>query len=63
MKQNIITINTFNDFVEESKKLPDLNRKLNFNLSPLDQHFFDVADKHGVIDQMLDDEYDMDDQF
>ena len=58
MKTKKVTINNFEDFVEESKKLPDLDRLLNFNLDPLEQHFFNVADKHGIIDRMLDADYD-----
>lgn len=44
------------DFIDETKMLPDLNRKLTFNLDPLESYFFDVAEKHGVFDNM-DDEY------
>lgn len=57
MKPKNITINTFDDYVKEAGMLPDLNRKLNFNLSPLEEHFFDVADKHGIFDHMEDDEF------
>jgi hypothetical protein len=63
MKPKNITINTFDDYLEEARMLPDLNRKLNLNLSPLEEHFFDVADKHNIFDHMdhmedgRDDEY------
>ena len=56
MKPKNIVINTMDDFIDETKMLPDLNRKLTFNLDPLESYFFDVAEKHGVFDNM-DDEY------
>ncbi len=34
--------------------LPDQDRQVSFQLSPIEQHFFDVADKHGVLDSMID---------
>lgn len=49
-----VTIRTFDDFVEETKMMPN-GTPVDFNVtSPLEQYFFDAADKHGVIDQLLD---------
>jgi len=49
-------IHSFDDFVQEAAKLPDLSRAPIFHLDPLEAHFFSVADKHGVIDEILDPE-------
>lgn len=57
MKPKNITINSFDDFVEESKRLPDLNRNLNFVLDPLESYFMGVADKHHIFDHMEDEEF------
>lgn len=52
------TIRTFDDFVEETKMLPSLT-PVDFSVTdPLEQHFFNVADKHGIIDALLDPFYD-----
>jgi len=60
MKTKNIVINNVDDFVDELKMLPDLNRKLVFNLNPMEEYFMGVAEKHGVFDNMDDgyeDEY------
>lgn len=50
------TIRTFDDFVEESEMLPDGREPDICITDPLEQFFFDVADKHGIIDRLIDGE-------
>ena len=53
-KRNVIR--NFDDFMEEAKMLPDFNDPPVFAISnPLEQHFMNVADKHGVLDEILQD--------
>lgn len=51
-KKKTRVIRNFDDLVEESKMCPTDDDYV-FNLDPLEQHFFDVADKHGIIDEMF----------
>lgn len=54
-KRNV-TIRNFDDFVEESRMLPD-GANINYAINdPLERRFMEIADKHGVIDQILDDD-------
>jgi len=57
MKPKNITINSVDDFIEETKLLPDLNRRLVFNLDPIDEYFMGVAEKHGVFDNINEEEF------
>lgn len=44
-------IKDFDEFIEECKMLPDLNRERVIKPSnSLEAHFLNVADKHGIID-------------
>jgi hypothetical protein len=52
MKPKNITINSVDDFIDEIKMMPDLNRRLVFNLDPVDEYFMGVAEKHGVFDNI-----------
>lgn len=48
------TVEDFDSFVREASMLPDMT-PTRFNITdPLEMHFMSVADKHGVIDRMLD---------
>ena len=52
-----VTIRTFDDFVAEAGMLPD-GTPVDFAVTdPLEQYFFGVADKHGIIDEILLDDY------
>lgn len=53
--QKLGVIQNFDDFAFEAGMLPDLSSPPIFRLTPLEHHFMEIADKHGVIDQMLDD--------
>jgi hypothetical protein len=57
MKTKNIVINSVDDYIQETKMLPDLNRNLVFNLNPMEEYFMGVAEKHGMFDNM-DDGYD-----
>jgi len=47
-------VEDFDSFVREASLLPDLNRRTVFAVrDPLELHFMNVADKHGVIDAIL----------
>ena len=49
-------IEDFDSFVREAAMLPSL-RPRRFNVSnPLEMYFMEVADKHGVIDEILNNE-------
>lgn len=53
------TVAGFDSFVREAGMLPDLSRPVRFAINdPLERHFMEVADKHGVLDQILDEDYD-----
>ena len=48
-------VEDFDSFVREAGMSPDLNRRTVFAISnPLEQHFMNVADKHGILDAILD---------
>jgi len=52
-------IRTFDDFTQEAAMLPDMLRETSISVTnPLERALFDVADKHGVLDQMLSDQLD-----
>lgn len=55
MKQPVIK--NFDDFTEEVGRMPDLTRQPVFHLTTLEAHLFDVADKHGIIDKMIDQQW------
>jgi len=53
-------ITSWDEFIRETKMLPD-GREPKFNItSPLEQHLFGVADKHGVMDQVLNEDFNED---
>ena len=54
-KNKIHKLTRFDDIVEESKMCPGgLDDEYDIVMkSPMDQYFLDVADKHGVIDEMF----------
>jgi hypothetical protein len=55
-------IRDFNEFIDECKMLPDITRERIIQpRNALEAHFFEVADKHGVLDAALD-EYNGDGQ-
>lgn len=54
-------IRTFDDFAEECKKLPQLELRDFSVTDPLERFFFDKAEKHGVIDAMLDEDSELED--
>lgn len=48
-------IRNFDDFVEEAGMLPDLSAPAEIHISnPLELYFMQVADKHGILDRILD---------
>jgi len=48
-------VEDFDSFVREAGMLPDLSRRPIFNItSPLEMHFMNVADKHGILDSIID---------
>lgn len=48
------TIRNFDDFVEEAKMLPD-GHEPDINITnPLELRLMEIADKHGILDQILD---------
>lgn len=49
-------IRNFDDLVEHSKLLPGARMPV-FQLDPLEEHLMDVADKHGIIDQLLESDW------
>lgn len=52
-------VEDFDSFVREAGMLPDLSRRTRFNITdPLEMHFMNVADKHGILDRILDGEDD-----
>lgn len=54
-------IEDFDSFVREASRLPDLSNRPRFAINdPLEMYFMDVADKHGVIDSVLDGDYEDD---
>lgn len=54
-------IQGYDSFVREAAMLPDLHRPIFAIHDPLEMHFMNVADKHGILDRLLewngDDEY------
>lgn len=54
-------IRTFDDFAEECKKLPTLEPREFKVTDPLERFFFDAAEKHGVVDAMLDEDSELED--
>ena len=51
-------VEDFDSFVREAGMLPT-DKRVIFNIrNPLEQYFMNVADKHGVLDQILDPEID-----
>jgi hypothetical protein len=56
-------IQDFDSFVREAGKLPDLINRPKFKVSdPVEMHFMDIADKHGVFDRMFQ-EWEEDDHY
>jgi hypothetical protein len=52
-------IRGYDSFVREAGMMPDLSRRPTFAINdPLEMHFMNVADKHGVLDAILDGEED-----
>lgn len=52
------SIKNFDDFVEECGMLPD-GKEPDFAITnPLEMHFMRVAYKHGIIDAMIDEQWD-----
>ena len=50
-------VEDFDSFVRESGMLPDLGRRTVFAINdPLEMHFMNVADKHGILDAVIDGE-------
>lgn len=47
-------IRNLDDFISEAKMLPALEERVFAVTDPLEAHFMRVADKHGVLDQILD---------
>lgn len=48
----------YDSFVREAGMMPDLNNPPIFAINdPMERHFMEVADKHGIIDEILDDMY------
>ena len=60
-KNKIHKLTRFDDIIEESQMLPGgLDDEYDICMkTPLDQYFLDVADKHGVIDEMFDERDEM----
>lgn len=54
MKRHVIR--TFDDIIDEARMLPDLNKSIHFEMDTLESSLFSVAEKHGVIDEMFNDE-------
>ena len=50
-------VRNWDDMVGYAKLLPGAGSPT-FSLSPLESHFFAAADKHGVMDELLNDGYD-----
>jgi hypothetical protein len=52
-------IESFDDFEREISMMSDLGRRPVFSFkNQLEAHLFDVAEKHGVIDEMIDAQWD-----
>lgn len=49
-------IRNFDDLVEESKKLPDLNQRRIIPSSPLEDYFLKTAEKQGITDALIEGE-------
>lgn len=47
-------IRNFDDFVDEAKMLPTGEDVRVDIRNPMEQYFMDVADKHGVLDEIID---------
>jgi hypothetical protein len=48
-------VEDFDSFVREAGMMPDLNRRTVFAINnPLEHHFMNVAEKHGIIDGICD---------
>jgi hypothetical protein len=47
-------IEDFDSFVREAGMLPTMRRRVFAISSPLEMHFMNVADKHGILDGILD---------
>lgn len=48
-------VEDFDSFVREAGMLPDLKRRTHFAINdPLEMHFMNVADKHGILDGIID---------
>lgn len=46
-------VEDFDSYVREAGMSPDLSRRPTFRINdPLEQHFMNVADKHGIFDAM-----------
>jgi len=56
-------VEDFDSFVREASMLPD-GRPVRMSINnPIEQHFMNVADKHGVLDEILDPFSDYDDEY
>ena len=54
-------VEDFDSFVREAGRLPDLSNRPRFVINdPLEMHFMNVADKHGILDSVLDGDYEDD---
>lgn len=52
-------VEDFDSFVREASMLPDLSRRTVYAINdPLERYFMDVADKHGIIDGIIDGDFD-----
>lgn len=52
-------IEDFDSFAREASRFPDLDRQPVFAIrDPMERHFMNVADKHGIVDAMLDPDLD-----
>lgn len=60
MTKERILIESFDQLEDEARLLPDLQRDVVIRpANTIEQHFFDVADKHGI-DPFADDYFDQD---
>lgn len=51
-------VEDFDSFVREAGMMPDLSNRPRFAINdPLEMHFMNVADKHGILDAIIDGEY------
>jgi hypothetical protein len=60
MKRHVIQ--NFEDIKNEARMLPDLNKSLHFQMDSLESVLFAVGEKHGVFDELFNDNIDKDDQ-